>query len=267
METATTLQHHWPDEASSSTLIAIRKSVRDRAPGLIWLGGFKSDMLGTKAEAMVALAEQLGVSSLRFDYSGHGESGGEFTQGTISRWVAESVAVILEQTFGPQILVGSSMGGWIALRLVQELQKRGEKDRIAGLFLIAPAPDFTSELMEPAFSDEQREEMAQNGYVAEPTPYSDEPNIITRQLIEDGRNNLIFGSGLNVGKPVHILQGAADPDVPADHAHRIVAELVHDNVALTMVPDGDHRLSRDEDIALLNRLLHQFVTRYTNEEL
>lgn len=261
METAITLDHHWPDEESPATKIAVRRSINEsKSPGLVWLGGFKSDMLGTKADSMVAVAQQCGVPSLRFDYSGHGESGGNFTDGTISRWVAESLSVILQQTKGPQILVGSSMGGWIALRLVQELQTLGQQDRLAGLFLIAPAPDFTQTLMEPAFSAEQRNALESVGYIEEPTPYSDEPNIITKHLIEDGRKNQIFGSNLIVGKPVHILQGSADPDVPPEHAQHLVEELIHDNVVLTSVPDGDHRLSRESDIELLKRLLTQTVS-------
>lgn len=267
METAITLDHHWPDEqgAKAPVTLALRKAQNDgHGPGLVWLGGFKSDMTGTKAQTMVDVAQELGCPSLRFDYSGHGESGGVFIEGTISRWVAETLSVILTETSGPQILVGSSMGGWVALRVAQELEILGESDRLGGLFLIAPAPDFTSELMEPAFTDEQRVAMQKEGYIEEPTPYSDEPNIITKALIEDGKANKIFGSAMIVGKPVHILQGGADPDVPPEHAQKLIAELVHDNVGLTSVPDGDHRLSRDGDILLLQRLLAQFVERVRN---
>ncbi|NKB53699.1 MAG: alpha/beta fold hydrolase [Rhizobiaceae bacterium] len=228
-------------------------------PGLIWLGGFRSDMDGTKAMAMVDAAARLGCASLRFDYSGHGSSGGKFVDGTISRWVDESLAVLLSCTEGPQILVGSSMGGWIALRLAEELKKRKEQGRLAGLLLIAPAPDFATRLMEPAFTDEQRKDLQDKGYIEEPSAYSDEPNVITRELIEDGRNNQVLNGDLAVGVPVRILQGMEDPDVPYTHALHLVEALAHDDVQMTLVKDGDHRLSRDEDIDLLKRTIALMV--------
>ncbi|MEP1207184.1 MAG: alpha/beta hydrolase [Rhizobiaceae bacterium] len=231
----------------------------DEKPGLIWLGGFRSDMEGTKALAMVDEAARLGCPSLRFDYSGHGSSGGKFVDGTISRWVDESFAVLMGQTRGPQILVGSSMGAWVALRLAQELKKRGEQDRLAGLLLVAPAPDFATRLMEPAFSDAQRQELQERGYIEEPSAYSDEPNIITRDLIEDGRNNQVLTGDLAVGVSVRILQGMEDPDVPYSHALHLVECLAHDDVQMTLIKDGDHRLSRDEDIDLLRRTIGLMV--------
>lgn len=212
-------------------------------------------MTGTKAQTMVDTARSLGVSSLRFDYSGHGVSGGKFTEGTISRWVDESLSVIRTQTTGRQILVGSSMGGWIALRVAQELSRCGEQGRIAGLLLIAPAPDFTSLLMEPQFSEEQRSELTSRGYIEEPSAYSDEPNIITRALIEDGRANLVLDGPLDPGVPVTILQGMADPDVPWRHALALVEALNRDDVVVTMIKDGDHRLSRESDIHLLSKTM------------
>ncbi len=205
-------------------------------------------------------AAQLNCSSLRFDYSGHGTSGGKFIEGTISRWVDESMKVLLAKTDGPQILVGSSMGGWIALRLAQELVSAGENARLAGLLLIAPAPDFTAELMEPKFTKEHSALMETQGYIEELSEYSDEPNIITRALIEDGRNNLVLNSNLSFGVPIHILQGMKDPDVPHTHALRLMESLPHDNAAITLVKEGDHRLSRDEDIALLKRTMENFFT-------
>ncbi|MGI9365075.1 MAG: alpha/beta hydrolase [Rhizobiaceae bacterium] len=230
-------------------------------PGLIWLGGYRSDMEGTKALAMVDEAAQLGCSSLRFDYSGHGASGGVFVDGTISRWVAESLDVISQHTTGPQVVVGSSMGGWIALRLVQELKKIDQLDRLAGLLLIAPAPDFATRLMEPAFTDEQRKALAENGFIEEPSEYSDEPNVITRALIEDGRANEVLSSDLAVGVPVRILQGMEDPDVPFTHALELVESLIQDDVQITLIKDGDHRLSRDQDIALLRRTIGLMVSQ------
>ncbi len=145
------------------TKIAYRR-VEGAAPGVVWLGGYRSDMLGTKAETLSAWAERTDRAFLRFDYSGHGESGGVFAEGTISQWLGESLAAFRRLTDGPQVLVGSSMGGWVALRLIQELSKAGEGDRIAGLVLLAPAPDFTAELIEPALTKKQKRELAEKGY-------------------------------------------------------------------------------------------------------
>ena len=216
-------------------------------------------MEGTKALSMVEEASRLGCPSLRFDYSGHGSSGGKFVDGAISRWVDESLQVLLQHTKGPQILVGSSMGGWVALRLAQELKARGEQNRLAGMLLIAPAPDFATRLMEPVFTEEQRSELQDKGYIEEPSAYSDEPNIITRELIEDGRHNEVLTGDLAVGVPVRILQGMEDPDVPYGHALHLVECLAHDDVQMTLIKDGDHRLSRDEDIELLRRTIAQMV--------
>lgn len=224
-------------------------------PGLVWLGGFRSDMTGTKAQAMVEEGQRLGCATLRFDYSGHGASEGKFEDGTISQWVEDALHVIRKRSVGPQILIGSSMGAWIALRVLAQLKDLGEQSRVAGLLLIAPAPDFTRELMEPAFSDEQRISMERDGFIAEPSAYSDEPNIITRALIEDGARNCVLVPGLHLGCPVRILQGTADPDVPVAHAQKLVDLLAQDEVVFTLVKDGDHRLSRDEDIALLKRAI------------
>jgi pimeloyl-ACP methyl ester carboxylesterase len=218
----------------------------------VWLGGYRSDMTGTKAVELTALAARLGTGCMRFDYSGHGASGGAFVDGTISRWLAESLAVIdhAAKTLGTRrvVLVGSSMGGWIALRAVAELARRTDIE-IAGLVLIAPAPDFTSELIEPNLTDAERNALAERGQFEEPTPYGPDPNIYTLKLIEDGRNNRVLTGVIETGCPVHILQGMADPDVPYAHAMRLMEHLSGDDVVLTMIRDGDHRLSRPQDIA------------------
>ena len=216
-------------------------------------------MEGTKALAMVDHAAKLKCSSLRFDYSGHGVSGGKFIEGTISRWVSESLAVLRTTTNGPQILVGSSMGGWIALRMAQELMKNNEAHRLAGLLLIAPAPDFTAELMEPAFNATQINLLKTQGYFEEPSEYSDEPNIITKALIDDGRNNLVLEGDLSLSVPIRILQGMKDPDVSYTHALKLVEALPHDDVSTTLVKGGDHRLSRTQDIKLLKRRMGELV--------
>ncbi|MEM1040803.1 MAG: alpha/beta hydrolase [Pseudomonadota bacterium] len=268
MERAQTIQHLWKGETTDlavrSLPVASNENAKNHAntlrPGFVWLGGFRSDMTGTKAQAMVEHCQELGLAATRFDYSGHGQSGGSFVDGTISRWVSESLHVLETATTGPQVLVGSSMGGWIALRMALELQKVAGSDRLAGLLLIAPAPDFTQMLMEPNFTAEQKQILEAEGFIEEPSEYSHEPTIITRSLIEDGRNNLVLDRDLNFGAPIHILQGMADPDVPHTHALKLVDALVHDDVTLTLIKQGDHRLSRDEDIATLTRTMDCFTT-------
>ena len=230
--------------------IAVRCRAGD-APGLVWLGGYRSDMRGTKAEALDGWAADNGRACLRHDYSGHGESGGAFMDGTISRWLAESLAVFRAFSAGPQILVGSSMGAWIALRMVQELRKAGEGGRVAGLILLAPAPDFTVELMEPQLTRKQKRQLEEQGYMEEPSEYSPEPNIYTRALFEDGRANRVMVGMIDTGCPVHILQGLKDPDVPHTHAEKLVQHLPVCDVTLSLIRDGDHRLSRPQDIDLL----------------
>lgn len=218
-------------------------------PALVWLGGYRSDMSGTKAIEMDALAAEKGLAAIRFDYSGHGASGGAFRAGTITRWLEEALAVLDHVAPQSVVLVGSSMGGWIALRLVQALARRGSGPRVVGMVLIAPAPDFTIELIEPNLSDAERASLAERGYFEEPSEYSPEPNIFTRALIEDGRANRVLTGIIQTGCPVHILQGMADPDVPYAHALKLMEFLPADDVVLTLVRDGDHRLSRPEDIA------------------
>jgi pimeloyl-ACP methyl ester carboxylesterase len=231
-----------------------RIAVRARAgggPGLFWLGGFNSDMRGTKALALDAWAAEHGRACIRFDYSGHGESGGAFIDGTIGRWLEESVAVFEQFCRGPQVVIGSSMGGWMALLLARAIANRDEKQaNLAGLVLIAPAPDFTEQLMWNSFPDEIREEIRTKGVWMRPSEYGDgTPYPITRALIEEGRNHLLLGSAIEVGCPVRILQGAQDPDVPWQHAFALAHRLPAEDVVLTMIQDGDHRLSRPQDIA------------------
>ena len=230
---------------------ARRLAVRSRpgaAPGLFWLGGFKSDMKGTKALALDAWAAEHGRACVRFDYSGHGESGGDFVEGTIGRWLEEALAVFEQFCAGPQVVIGSSMGGWMALLLAREVKRRQTKASLAGLVLIAPAPDFTEELMCKGFSREARREIEDKGVWHRPSEYG-EPYPITKNLIDEGRNHLILGAAIDVGCPVRILQGAQDPDVPWQHAMRLTHRLPADDVVLTMIQDGDHRLSRPQDIA------------------
>ncbi|GLU26427.1 alpha/beta hydrolase [Brucella sp. NBRC 12950] len=239
--------------------IAVRNRAGQVAPGIVWLGGYRSDMLGTKAVVLDEWAEKTGHSALRLDYSGHGESGGDFNQGTISRWLNESLTVLDKYAEGPQILVGSSMGGWIALRMAQELKKAGKSP--AGIVLIAPAPDFTAELVEPSLTDKQKKDLMEQGYFEEPSEYSPNPYIYTRALIEDGRNNLVLKGIIETGCPVHILQGMQDEAVPYQHALKLVEHLPVDDVTLTLVRDGDHRLSRPQDLELLIRTVSALAER------
>ncbi len=234
---------------NSARRIAVRAR-KGSAPGLFWLGGFNSDMKGTKALALDAWAADHGRGCVRFDYSGHGESGGQFIDGTIGRWLEESVSVFAQFCSGPTVVIGSSMGGWMALLLAREIARRATNASLAGLVLIAPAPDFTEELMWKGFSPDVRREIETNGVWLRPSEYGDgTPYPITRALIEEGRNHLLLGSSIDVGCPVRILQGAQDPDVPWKHAFTLAQRLPAEDVVLTMIQDGDHRLSRPQDIA------------------
>ncbi len=304
-------------EGSDRRRIAVRQQ-GGSGPGLVWLGGYKSDMKGTKAQALADWASEHGRACLRFDYSGHGESGGAFTDGTIGRWLAESLAVFDAFCNGPQILVGSSMGGWIALLLICALQRRpppspppqageesstkptrlarqessnippppaGEESSMnppplagegnsmnppplagegrvgasaAGVVLIAPAVDFTEELMWKRFTPEIKSELETKGFWTRPSEYSPDPYIVTKQLIEEGRRHLLLGGMIETGCPVRILQGVEDPDVPWQHAKALVARLASDDVVLTLIKDGDHRLSRPEDIERMIRAVAEF---------
>jgi pimeloyl-ACP methyl ester carboxylesterase len=229
-------------------------------PGLFWLGGFASDMAGTKAEALDAYAAGRGLALTRFDYSGHGRSAGRFEDGTISRWLEEALAVF-DRTQRPQIVVGSSMGGWLALLLAQAHRAAvgPEASRIAGLVLIAPAVDMTRALMWEAMPKKVRKELTEKGVLRAPSDYDEEGYLITRALIEDGDKHLFGDRLIETGCPVHILQGVRDTDVPWRHATELVSRLASDDVVLTLVKDGDHRLSRPEDIERLEAAIAGIV--------
>jgi len=235
--------------------IALLKQ-KGNSASLFWLGGYKSDMQGSKAIAMAQFASELGLGAIRFDYSGHGKSGGEFIKGDISCWLDEALAAF-EQSEGEQIIIGSSMGGWLALLLNRILQQR-EKARVKAIILIAPAVDMSEELMRKSFSEQQFSDLEKNGYVKQPSDY-DEPYIITRQLLEDGKKHLLFGKPIETKCPVYILQGAKDEAVPASHALKLLSHMMLDPVFFTLVPDGDHSLSRDSDLMLLKKTIEQAV--------
>jgi len=241
--------------ATGRRRIAVRARMGS-APGLFWLSGFNSDMHGTKAIALDAWAAERNRACVRFDYSGHGESGGAFVDGTIGRWLEETIAVVEQFCAGPQVVIGSSMGGWMALLLAREMARRPtSRASPAGLVLIAPAPDFTEELMWKGFSPEIRHQIETDGVWLRPSAYAEGPYPITRRLIVEGRDHLILGGLIETGCPVRILQGVQDEDVPWTHASELVARFARDDVVLTLVKDGDHRLSRPADLALLDRTL------------
>jgi pimeloyl-ACP methyl ester carboxylesterase len=237
---------------SAARSIAVRAR-SGSAPGLFWLGGFKSDMRGTKAAALDQWAAQHGRAMVRFDYSGHGESGGSFTDGTIGRWLEESLAVFREFCSGPQVAIGSSMGGWLALLLARELARQGNGGgpSLAGLVLIAPAVDFTEELMWKRMPPAIQKQITETGLWTRPSAYDEGGYPITRNLIEEGRNHLLLGGMIETGCPVRILQGVRDEDVPWQHVVELTSRFARDDVVLTLVKDGDHRLSRPEDIERL----------------
>lgn len=225
-----------------------------QGPCVVFLGGFRSDMLGTKALALEAWAQAAGRAFLRFDYSGHGQSSGDFLEGAIGDWAADAEAAIGALTTGPVILVGSSMGGWISLLMTQRLGRR-----VVGLVTVAAAPDFTEDSMWVGFTDAQRDEMAATGQVALPSDYSDDPYIITRRLIEEGRSQLVLRAPLHLPFPVRLLQGTEDADVPVSVALRLFDHATGPDLRLTLVKDADHRFSTPECLALILRSVEEIL--------
>lgn len=224
-----------------------------RGPGVVFLPGFRSDMQGSKAIFLRDHCAARGQAFLRLDYSGHGGSDGRFEDGTIGQWAADALAIFDALTEGPQILVGSSMGGWIALLIAR--QRAG---RLAGLIGIAPAPDFTETLLWPALPAEMRQALTRDGIIQLPSEYG-EPTPVTRALIEDGKHQSVLNVPIDLPCPVRILQGMADPDVPWRHAIRILETLSQGDARVTLVKDGDHRLSRPEDLRLLAETLDSLL--------
>ena len=219
-------------------------------PGVVFLGGFKSDMTGTKAQFLQAWAEGQGRAFLRFDYSGHGQSSGDFLDGCIGDWAADAMAAVSALTQGPQVIVGSSMGGWIACLLARSMP-----ERVKALVGIAAAPDFTEDSMWASFDDGQRAALARDGFVDLPSEYDDAPYRITRKLIEDGRSQLVLRRPLPLPFPVRLLQGSADVDVPPSVALRLFDHADSPDLRLTLVKGADHRFSDPDNLALLAQTL------------
>src|SRR5262245_17414879 len=223
--------------------LAYRRIAGEKRPGIVFLTGFASDMTGSKGTALAAWAQARNQALLRFDYTGHGQSSGAFRDGTIGRWTDDALAALDHLTAGPQILVGSSMGGWIML-----LAALARPDRVAGLVGIAAAPDFTEDLMWAAMPPETRDRLLADGVVREPSQYQEAPLEITRALIEDGRRHLLLRGSIDIRCPVRLLHGMADPDVPWETSARLTERLMSTDVTVTLIKDGDHRLSREEDL-------------------
>jgi pimeloyl-ACP methyl ester carboxylesterase len=231
------------------------------APGLVWLGGYRSDMGGTKAQYLDAYSERTGRALLRHDYSGHGQSEGSVHDGTISQWVRQSLVVFHAQSSGPQILIGSSMGAWIALRMIEELAKSGEIGRVAGLVLIAPAPDFTIDLIEPNLTEAHKRDLSEKGYFEEGSDYLAQPNRFSQAFLDDGRANRVMDGIVETHCPVHILQGMRDADVPFQHALKLSAHFPKDSLTMSLIPDGDHRLSRPQDLTMLEQAIESALAK------
>ncbi len=222
------------------------RRVAGTGPTVVWLGGFRSDMTGTKAQALADWAVSRGRGFLRFDYFAHGQSSGDFLNGTITRWRGDVLAVIDALTEGPLILAGSSMGGWLAC-----LAALARPTRIAGMVLIAPAADFTEKLVWPNLEPAARRAIEEDGVWYRPSDYGDPPYPFTRALMEDGARWSLLGAPIGITCPVRILQGGADPDVPWRHALELAETLEARDVVFTLIRDGDHRLSRPQDLARL----------------
>ena len=231
--------------------------------GFFWLGGFMSDMRGTKAEALGQLAATRARSSVRFDYSGHGASSGSMEEGTIGKWLAEAEQMFLEVAKGPRVIIGSSMGGWLALLLYRRLREKAPQEaaRIHGLVLLAPAADMTEELMWKAFPDEAKRRLEETGRIEIPSEYGDTPYVITRALIEEGRAHLLLKAGMEVHCPVRILQGDKDADVPWQHAMRTYEALQGDDVVFSLIKGADHRLSSPANLMLLGETVESLAVR------
>lgn len=217
-----------------------------QGPGVVFLGGFMSDMTGTKAQFLQDWAQMQGRAFLRFDYSGHGQSSGAFEDGCIGDWAEDALAVINTLTEGPQVLVGSSMGGWISLLVAKAIP-----ERISGMVGIAPAPDFTEDSMWSGFDEAQRAALMRDGQITVPSDYSPDGYPITRRLIEDGRRHLVLRAPLSLPFPLRILQGTADTDVPPSVALRLMDHADCPDLRLTLVKGADHRFSTPDCLAMI----------------
>ncbi len=222
------------------------RNYEGRSPGVMFLGGFRSDMEGTKACSLELHCKAVGRSFVKFDYTGHGSSFGNFNDETIGSWTDDAIAVLDEVSKGPQVLVGSSMGGWISILCALARPKE-----IYGIVGVASAPDFTEDLIWNQFTEGQREKIREEGNLHLDSEYSEDPYVITRDLIEEGRNHLVLGSEISLRCPLRLIHGMKDLDVPWNFSEKLLNSFLGENVNLTLVKEGDHRLSRPQDIKLL----------------
>ncbi len=252
-------------DGPSGSRLAYRRDVGNpHLAGVLWLGGFMSDMTGIKAEALAGMARSDDRSYLRFDYTGHGASGGRFEEATISTWLEDTFLMFASLSEGPQVIAGSSMGGYLALLLMRRLQQARDPnlERIHGLVLVAPAVDMTEALLWQGFNADQRREVMTAGRLALPSAYGGE-QIFTRLLIEDGRRHLLFAHGVDSHCPVRVLTGEEDVDVPWRHALAVYRAIRGDDVTLTLVKGGDHRLSAPRDLALITDTVRALGSRHS----
>jgi pimeloyl-ACP methyl ester carboxylesterase len=224
-------------------------------PGVIFMGGFRSDMTGTKAAFLEETCREAGISYLRFDYTGHGASSGDFLKGSIGAWTRDAIDILDRLTEGPQILIGSSMGGWIMLNVAMARQAR-----VHALIGIAAAPDFTEDLMWQAMTLAEQEQLMRDGQIEQPNDYSDEPYLITRRLIIDGREHLRLRSPLPLQVPVRLLHGMQDTDVPWQVGQRLIEHIGSDDAELLLIKNGDHRLSDFPHLEKLSATLRALVS-------
>lgn len=229
--------------------------VPGREPGVLFCGGFASDMTGTKASALEAHAEASGRAYTRFDYTGHGASSGRFEDGTIGAWIEDAIAIVDSVTEGALIVVGSSMGGWIMLHLAL-----ARPQRVRALVGIAAAPDFTAEILLPEASLEQRRQLEERGHWMQPSAYGGEPYPITARLLEDGGRRLLLGGPIPIRCPVHLLHGQRDPDVPWRTALRLAERLESEDVTIELIKAGDHRLSSEQDLARITAAIERLAS-------
>lgn len=240
-------------------------------PGIVFLGGFMSDMTGEKATTLEAWAQGAGRAYLRLDYAGHGQSGGEFRDGTVGRWAADALTVIrhagetVAGLGGPLVLVGSSMGGWVMVHVALALKRAGGPQQTAGLVGIAAAPDFTHDLMPARLGPEVMAHIEAEGFYSAPSEYSDEPYIITRALVEDGNRQLVLTGPIDLDVPTRLIHGTADPDVPWTQSQKLMDALASDDVELILIKDGDHRLSSEQDLGRLEAVVEELIATITRE--
>jgi len=241
------------DNAPDLAYVKSENNQNTRALTVVFLGGFRSDMMGTKAVFLENLCAREGLNFVRFDYAGHGQSGGEFEEGCISDWTKDAADILEATVSGPVILVGSSMGGWISLLLA-----RDHSARIQGLIGLAAAPDFTK-IMSARMNDEQRGLLESQGYFALDNEYSDEPYIITKKLIDDGLENALLDGDIDVACTIRLIQGKRDTDVAWETAGQIEDKLISDDVQVILLEEADHRLSAPDELAVLEKTLMDLV--------